>query len=145
MAPQGQRERPRPPSEETRARMVSQSRRDTSPELAIRRELHRRGLRYRVDVQPLAKGRGRADVVFSTPKVAVYVDGCFWHRCPEHGTIPRANRDWWLEKLDANFERDRRVERELAQAGWLVIRVWEHEDPIEAADRIQASVQARTG
>lgn len=144
MALEGEPGCPRPPSETTRARMVSQRRKDTTPELAIRRALHRRGLRYRVDVNPLGRGRGRADIVFAGPRVAVYVDGCFWHQCPEHGSMPRTNRDWWRRKLEANVRRDRGVDEALAAEGWFVIRVWEHEDPQEAADRIESLVRTRT-
>jgi DNA mismatch endonuclease (patch repair protein) len=81
--------------------------------------------------------RRRADVVFTRARVAVFVDGCFWHRCPEHSTIPTANRAWWIDKLDANVTRDRDTDAQLGAAGWLVIRVWEHEDPVRVADRIE--------
>lgn len=77
--------------------MQRQARRDTKPELALRRELWSRGLRYRVDIAPLPQLRRRADIVFTKAKVAVYVDGCFWHSCPEHATVPKSNRDWWVE------------------------------------------------
>ncbi len=107
--------------------MQQQGRRDTAPELALRRELWRRGLRYRVDVAPI-RGRRRADVVFTRAKVAVYVDGCFWHRCPLHATTPRSNQEWWTAKLDANVARDRATDEELSAAGWTVVRVWEHEE-----------------
>jgi DNA mismatch endonuclease, patch repair protein len=120
--------------------MVRQGRRDTEPELALRRELWRRGLRYRVDV-PAVKGRRRADLVFIGPRVAVFVDGCFWHRCPVHATAPKANADWWSAKLGANERRDRDTDRVLGEAGWRVIRVWEHEDPMRAADIVQSAVQ----
>jgi DNA mismatch endonuclease (patch repair protein) len=81
--------------------------------------------------------------VFGPARVAVYVDGCFWHRCPQHATSPKANSSWWAEKLDANVRRDRDTDARLGHAGWLVIRVWEHEDMSEAAARIQQTVQAR--
>lgn len=115
--------------------------RDTFGEIALRRELHRRGLRYRVDCVIPGVTQSRPDIVFTAKKVAVYVDGCFWHRCPEHATIPKANRHWWEEKLNANVERDRRHTEELELAGWTVFRVWEHENPAEAADRIEQSVR----
>ena len=82
--------------------MRANRRRDTGPELALRRELHRRGLRYRVDHAPIAGLRCRADIVFTRARVAVFVDGCFWHACPEHGNIPTANREWWQAKLELN-------------------------------------------
>lgn len=120
-------------------RMKAQRRRDTAPELALRRELWRRGLRYRVDHKVVGTRR-RVDVVFTRARVAVFIDGCFWHRCPIHSTLPKANAAWWLAKLDANVERDRRTDRDLEMAGWVVVRVWEHEDPVVAADRIESVV-----
>lgn len=114
---------------------------DTEPELLLRKELFRRGLRYRLDVRPITTSRTRPDIVFSGPKVAVFVDGCFWHRCPEHGTMPKSNRAWWRAKLDANVARDRRADQALTDAGWTVIRVWEHEEMGQAAARVQAEVR----
>jgi DNA mismatch endonuclease (patch repair protein) len=122
--------------------MRRQRRRDTAAELAVRREVWRRGLRYRVDARPLRELRRRADLVFSRARVAVYIDGCFWHRCPEHGTLPKSNHDWWREKLEANVRRDRDTDERLRAAGWSVVRVWEHEDAVGAADRIEASVRS---
>lgn len=122
--------------------MERQKRRDTSPELAIRRILHRRGFRYRVDVAPVTGLRRRADIVFPRQKVAVFVDGCFWHRCPEHGTVPQANQQWWIDKLDANVRRDRDTDEALTRAGWTVLRIWEHEDPTDAAIRIATVLSA---
>lgn len=87
--------------------------------------------------------RARGDIVFGPARVVAFVDGCFWHRCPEHATIPTNNREWWDAKLDANVERDLRVTDALEAAGWEVIRIWEHEDPMDAADRIEAAVRAR--
>lgn len=121
--------------------MQRQARRDTAPELVLRRELWRRGLRYRVDLAPLPGMRRRADLVFTRPRVAVYVDGCFWHRCPDHGTAPRSNRDWWAKKLDANVRRDRDTNSRLEAEGWRVVRVWSHEATKDAADRIEAIVR----
>ena len=118
-------------------------RRDTHCESRLRSILHGRGLRYRVDQTIQGTGRARPDLIFSRAKVAVFVDGCFWHRCPVHGSLPKSNRDWWNAKLDANVERDRRHDRELSEAGWLVIRVWEHQDPISAADQIESAVLQR--
>ena len=119
--------------------MKNQSRRDTAAEMALRKVLFGRGLRYRVDFR--AVGRRRVDIAFTRRKVAVFVDGCFWHRCPQHGTVLKANRDWWLTKLEANERRDRASDLQLAALGWTVIRVWEHEDVGEAADRIEAVVR----
>lgn len=116
--------------------MRANRRRDTGPEIALRRELHRRGLRFRVDYAPMAGLRSKADIVFTRARVAVFIDGCFWHACPEHGNLPRANRDWWRIKLEATVARDRRNEQILREAGWHVIRVWEHEPVQVAADRI---------
>ena len=117
-------------------------RRDTACEARLRSALHRRGLRYRLNQSVAVDSRARPDIIFSRAKIAVYVDGCFWHRCPIHGSIPRTNRTWWIEKLDANVERDRRHDSELRDSGWLVIRVWEHEDPESAADRIETALRA---
>jgi len=122
--------------------MRANRRRDTGPEMALRRELHRRGLRYRVDYAPVPGLRCRADIVFTRARMAVFVDGCFWHSCPVHRTHPAANRDWWREKLDRNVERDRRNDRELGAAGWHVERVWEHELAATAADRIERALLA---
>ena len=113
--------------------------RDTAPELAVRRILHKAGLRYRVDFAPLG-GRRRADIVFTRARLAVFIDGCFWHSCPEHATVPKNNRQWWLQKLDANRTRDADTDRVLTEQGWTVVRVWEHEDPGAAVDRVRSIV-----
>ncbi|MBJ8346171.1 very short patch repair endonuclease [Antrihabitans sp. YC2-6] len=120
----------------TSARLSKQRRRDTAPEIALRRELHRRGLRFFVDRAPLPGLRRRADLVFPRRRVAVYVDGCFWHRCPIHATDPKNNAEWWATKLATNVRRDRDTDARLAEAGWQVVRVWEHELPTVAADRV---------
>ena len=117
--------------------------RDTSPELALRRLLHAAGLRYRIHSQPLRGVRRRADVVFGPARVAVFVDGCFWHGCPEHGTLPKTNSDYWVPKLERNVERDRETDGLLRAAGWVSIRVWEHEDPQVASRRIVRTVRSR--
>ncbi|MBY4205963.1 very short patch repair endonuclease [Rhodococcus fascians] len=120
----------------TSARLSKQRRRDTKPEVALRRELHRRGLRYFVDRAPLKGMRRRADLVFPRRKVAVYVDGCFWHSCPVHATKPRNNAQWWADKLATNVARDRDTDTRLIEEGWRVVRIWEHEDPVVAAQRV---------
>jgi len=127
----------------TSARMARQRRTGTAPETALRTELHRRGLRYFVDRAPLPGLRRRADLVFPRRKVAVYVDGCFWHRCPEHATYPKNNAQWWAEKLAGNVARDRDTDARLTAAGWLVVRVWEHENSVAAADRVQSALSGR--
>lgn len=133
----------RPTSPSRRRVMQANRSRDTAPELAIRKLLHARGLRYRVSARPLPGTRRTADMVFRPARVAVFVDGCFWHRCPEHATDPKANADYWLPKLERNVQRDRETDALLADAGWLSVRVWEHEDPAQAAERIEHLVRAR--
>lgn len=120
--------------------MSRQARRDTRPELAIRRELHRRGFRFRVDWPLPGLPRRRADIAFTRARVVVFVDGCFWHACPEHGTAARTNADWWAEKLACNVRRDRETDRFLRSAGWTVCRVWEHQDVAESADLVAAAI-----
>lgn len=122
--------------------MSRQASRDTAPEIALRRALHRRGLRYRVGIRPIAQIRGSADVVFTAARVAVYVDGCFWHMCPEHSTMPANNAAWWKAKLEGNRARDRRTDEILRANGWHVVRVWEHENVDEAAERVATAVRA---
>lgn len=134
-------ERPGASSDEIRRRMQRQARRDTKPELALRRELWRRGLRYRVDVAPIRALASRADLVFRAARVAVYVDGCYWHSCPDHATVPKGNREWWVTKLEANVRRDRGTDARLRSAGWDVVRVWEHEAIVDAAERVEAAVR----
>ncbi len=116
---------------------------DTVAELAVRRAVHARGLRYRVDRAPIKGLRRRADLVFGPAKVAVYVDGCFWHACPHHGTWPKHNEAWWRKKLLRNVARDRDTDSRLHGMGWVVVRVWEHEEPDVAAERIVAVVTGR--
>ena len=124
--------------------MSRQARRDTRPELTLRRELHRRGFRYRVHRRPLPAVRREADLVFSRQRVAVFVDGCWWHQCPEHATVPKTNTAWWREKLDRNVARDRETDRLLTDAGWRVIRIWEHEAPGVAADKVADALESRS-
>lgn len=120
--------------------MRANRRRDTGPEMALRRELHRRGLRFRVDHAPVAGVPRRADIVFSRARVVVFVDGCFWHACPEHGNLPRANRDWWRRKLERNVARDRRTDEAFRQRGWHTVRIWEHETLDAAVDRVLTAI-----
>lgn len=117
--------------------------RDTKPELAVRRAVHRRGLRYRVDAQPLPGLRRRADLVFRTARVAVFVDGCYWHGCPTHATQPQTNKEFWDNKLRRNRERDIETNRALEAAGWTVLRFWEHEAVEEVTDVIESTVRLR--
>jgi DNA mismatch endonuclease (patch repair protein) len=123
--------------------MQGQRRRDTDVEMELRSRLHALGLRYRVDVAPLPGIRSRADIVFGPSKVAVFVNGCFWHGCPEHMTWPKANAEWWRAKIDANRERDRRTDERLFAAGWLPIRVWQHDNLAERARDIARVVEKR--
>jgi len=123
--------------------MMAQRTKSTGAELALRAELHRRNLRYRLQQQPVPGLRRTADLIFRPSRVVVMVDGCFWHCCPVHGTMPRANGDWWEAKLRRNVERDRETDSKLAESGWLVIRVWEHESPSEAANRVEQAVRSR--
>jgi len=134
-----------PPPSTPGVRSVMQGNRgaDTRPERALRSELHRRGNRFRKTVAPVKGLRCRADIVFARARVAVFVDGCFWHRCPEHGTSPRTNSDYWQVKLDRNVARDRRNDDALVASGWAVVRVWEHEDVLDAANRVEASLESR--
>nr|WP_203779866.1 very short patch repair endonuclease [Actinoplanes philippinensis] len=121
--------------------MSRQRRRDTAPEVQIRRLLHAAGLRFRVTWPVPGMPRRSMDIAFTRAKVAVFVDGCFWHACPEHATKPVANSEWWAEKLAKNQMRDVATNAHLRAAGWEVVRVWEHEDPRTAADRIRAIVK----
>ena len=131
---------PRPSSASVSRRMHNTPQRDTPLEMQVRSRLHRRGLRFRVDRTIPGVTRSRPDLIFPKERIAVFLDGCFWHSCPQHGTTPHANRGWWLEKLAANVERDRRHDRELRTAGWLVLRFWEHEDPRSVVHMIESRV-----
>lgn len=131
-------------SESVRERMRRQKGRNTKPELLIRSELHRRGLRYRVDYRAVADSRSRVDIAFTRQRLAVFVDGCFWHSCPEHGSEPASNAEWWRDKLGANVHRDRRVDCELESAGWRVLRIWEHESVSVAVERILSALTSGT-
>lgn len=125
----------------TSARMSMQRTRDTAPEWRLRKILHGRGLRYRVDAAVPGLPRRRADVLFPRQRIAVFVDGCFWHGCPEHKSAPKSNAAWWAAKLAGNIERDWETDAHLVSLGWLVLRFWEHEDPADAADRVESVVR----
>jgi DNA mismatch endonuclease (patch repair protein) len=136
--------RPVPSSPGVSQRMSRARRRDTLPEVLIRQEAHRRGLRYRVDTVLPGMPRRRADIVFPRLRIAVFVDGCFWHSCPEHQSIPRANHEWWVAKLAKNTERDRDTDAHLRALGWTVLRFWEHEEPATVVDVIEHSVRGQS-
>ncbi len=123
--------------------MQANRRRDTSPELAVRRLLHARGLRFRVDYRVEKSLRARADIVFTRRRVAVFIDGCFWHGCPLHATQPKSNADYWGPKLARNILRDRETDVALRDAGWTVLRFWEHEDPVEVVALIETHLLQR--
>lgn len=129
----------RPPASDpsVAARMSRQRRRDTEPELAVRRLLHARGLRYRVNLPVPGRPRRTIDIAFTRAKLAVFIDGCFWHSCPEHATAPAANDTWWHGKLERNRERDLDTNEFLADRGWQVVRFWEHESPIDVARAVE--------
>ncbi len=133
-----------PPSVATTARMRRTRRRDTPPELDLRKLLHRMGLRYRVDLQVIKNSLTRPDIVFRRTRVAIYVDGCFWHGCPEHGTSPRRNSSYWHNKIAENRARDAKHTAALLAAGWAVARIWEHEPVTRAAAQIRSMVQQRS-
>ncbi|MGQ0618194.1 MAG: very short patch repair endonuclease [Acidimicrobiia bacterium] len=123
--------------------MSAQRSRDTAPELALRRVLHAKGMRYRVHATPLPGLRRKADIVFPRARVAVFVDGCFWHGCSEHGRRRHDVNSWyWPEKITRNQRRDADSDAQLTEAGWTVVRVWEHESPMAAAERIAEAVRA---
>jgi len=135
--------RPSASAPSVRQRMQATLRRDTPPELKIRSLLHRRGYRFRVDARPLKSQKSRADIVLKRFRVAVYIDGCFWHGCPLHATWPKANASWWREKIESNRYRDARANAVLMASGWVVVRIWEHEDPSTALDRIVHQLESR--
>jgi len=124
--------------------MLGNRSRDTRPELLIRRALHARGFRFRVDLRPEPSLRTRADIVFTRRRIAVYIDGCFWHGCPLHATTPKSNESYWLPKLARNAERDAQSTASLEERGWLVLRFWEHESVDAVVARIAEMLPART-
>jgi DNA mismatch endonuclease, patch repair protein len=133
----------KPLSPAVSARMSRQASKDTAAELAVRRLLHAGGLRYRVEYPVPGMARRRIDVAFTSVKLAVLIDGCFWHGCPEHATQPKSNAEWWRQKLDRNMARDVETTAHLVSAGWEVMRFWEHESAEDVALRIAAAVTRR--
>jgi len=131
-------------SEAVRRSMRGNRNKDTKPEMAVRRLVHGAGLRYRVASRPEMKLRNTADMVFSGPKVAVFIDGCFWHSCPLHGVRPKSNIEYWDVKLETNRVRDARVTALLKKRGWRVLRFWEHEDPEKVAVKVIKVVRSRS-
>jgi DNA mismatch endonuclease, patch repair protein len=125
----------------TRRAMQANRRRDTAPEMAIRRLVHAAGLRYRVDARPLSSARHTADMIFTRARVAVFIDGCWWHGCADHYRPPASNTAYWAGKVNRNRERDRLANEALVAAGWTVVRIWEHEAPELAAQRVEAAVR----
>lgn len=135
---------PTPTIDEAKSRaMQAQRERNTGPELALRRTLHRRGLRYRLHQRIIPGLRREIDVVFPTERVAVECYGCFWHSCPKHATSPVTNAAWWTEKLKRNVERDRDTARRLRDLGWRLVIVWEHDSADSAANKIERIVGRR--
>lgn len=134
---------PGPSSPGISARMSVARRRDTAPELAVRRLLHAQGLRYRVAYPVPGQRRRTIDIAFTRAKLAVFVDGCFWHGCPEHCRQPASNADWWAQKLAANGLRDRDTDRVLQELGWAVVRIWEHVSATEAAATVVVALSSR--
>lgn len=129
-----------PSSDDASRRMARVRQKNTDAEIALRRELFRRGLRYRVDYVVSTKPRRVADIVFPGLQIAIFVDGCFWHGCPLHATWPKRNAELWKQKIEANRARDADTNERLRQAGWTVLRVWRHEPPTEAAEAIAQEV-----
>ncbi|MFE6128637.1 very short patch repair endonuclease [Streptomyces sp. NPDC056437] len=120
--------------------MSRQARKDTNPEMAVRRLLHAAGLRYRLQRRVPGMARRTIDIAFPRFRIAVFMDGCFWHGCPQHATSPKANATWWRTKLDKNMARDIETTKHLEDDGWLVLRFWEHEPPAVVAERIAGEI-----
>ena len=132
---------PLPASPGRSANMKANRRTNTKPELALRSALHAMGYRYRKDLRlDLPRRRVRPDIAFTSRKVAVFVDGCFWHACPDHGTQPKNNEWYWSPKLQKNVERDRAADQALTEAGWTVVRLWEHVPIEDAVAKVVAAV-----
>lgn len=132
-----------PSSADVSGRMSRQGRRDTTPELAVRKLLYAVGLRYRLQWRIPGMSRRTVDIAFPGRHVAVFIDGCFWHVCPRHATSPKANAEWWRAKLDKNVARDEQTTAHLEALGWTVLRFWEHENPAEIAAEVRRTVQRK--
>ncbi|MFF3122389.1 very short patch repair endonuclease [Streptomyces sp. NPDC057908] len=130
----------KPSSPDVSARMSRQPSRDTAPEVAVRKLLHASGYRYRLNERVPGMSRRTIDIAFTRARVAVFLDGCFWHGCPVHATQPKANAEWWRRKLDRNKARDTETTEHLMAAGWTVLRFWEHEAPSLVAERVAETV-----
>ncbi|MFF5895758.1 very short patch repair endonuclease [Streptomyces argenteolus] len=131
---------PKPSSDSVTARMRRQARRDTAPEVAVRKLLHASGYRYRLNERVPHMRRRTIDIAFGSAKVAVFMDGCFWHGCPDHATQPKSNSEWWREKLDRNMARDTETTAHLIAEGWTVLRFWEHESAERVAEQVRQTV-----
>jgi DNA mismatch endonuclease (patch repair protein) len=129
------------PLASSRMRKVRQ--RGTKRELEIRSALHKIGMRFRVQITPLEDLRRQADIAFRREKIAIFIDGCFWHGCPIHRTLPKSNTEWWTEKLQANIRRDEDTNLRLREAGWLVLRFWEHEETTQIVQIVQRCLKER--
>jgi DNA mismatch endonuclease (patch repair protein) len=133
---------PTPPGRSRNMQAIRRT--DTKPEVRIRSALHRAGYRFRKDLKlDTSSMRVRPDIVFTRHKVAVFIDGCFWHCCPEHGRHPKVNKGYWSPKLESNVDRDKRATAALETDGWLVIRIWDHVPTTEAAQVIATAMRAR--
>ncbi|WP_327259232.1 MULTISPECIES: very short patch repair endonuclease [unclassified Streptomyces] len=130
----------KPSSPDVSARMSHQASRDTAPEVAVRKLLHASGYRYRLNERVPGMSRRTIDIAFTRAKVAVFLDGCFWHGCPVHATQPKSNAEWWRRKLDRNMARDTETTEHLTAVGWTVLRFWEHEAPSLVAERVAETV-----
>ncbi|MGW2591019.1 very short patch repair endonuclease [Streptomyces sp. NPDC001515] len=130
----------KPSSPSVSARMSRQASRDTAPEVAVRKLLHASGYRYRLNERVPHMSRRTIDIAFTRAKVAVFLDGCFWHGCPEHATQPKSNAEWWRQKLDQNMARDAETTAHLVAEGWTVLRFWEHQTPTQVAEQVAATV-----
>jgi DNA mismatch endonuclease (patch repair protein) len=130
------------PSSATRRRMQATRQRDTPREVALRSALHQQGFRFRVD-SCIPGTRRRPDIVFGSLKIAVFVDGCYWHGCPKHATWPKTNAEWWRTKIHSNIQRDRNTDDLLAAQGWKVLRFWEHEETAQAAAKVIKAIASR--
>lgn len=135
-----------PSSAQASRRMARVRQKGTAPEVALRQELYRNGLRYRVNFEVLQKPRRVADLAFPGLRIAVFVDGCFWHGCPQHATWPKHNAEFWRQKIEANRQRDADTNARLRDGGWMVLRIWEHESPVDASKpviRLVAAARSR--